>query len=76
MRVWIDRDRCTGDAQCADTCPEVFTMHDDGRTYRAYVCGAGAPTRDADAVVVPVHLEGAVVEATEECPGECIMLEP
>ena len=40
MKVWIDQELCTGDGQCADICPEVFFMHDDGRTYRAHVRNA------------------------------------
>ena len=65
MKVWIDHDLCTGDAQCADICPEVFTLRDDGQTCRCYVIQEA----------VPAALEDEVVEAAEYCPGACIFLE-
>jgi ferredoxin len=30
MKATIDRDGCIGCGACADTCPEVFRMTDDG----------------------------------------------
>ena len=33
MKVWIDQDLCTGDGLCAEICPEVFIMRDDGLAY-------------------------------------------
>lgn len=30
MRAWIDRDGCIACGLCADTCPEVFRIADDG----------------------------------------------
>lgn len=86
MKVWIDQDLCTGDAQCVEICPEVFFLHDDGGAPRCYVrevgesgCGAdGAPKLQAASgvVEVPRPLEGSVVEAADYCPGECIYVEP
>ncbi|HEV2426999.1 MAG TPA: ferredoxin [Acidimicrobiales bacterium] len=76
MKVWIDQDLCTGDGLCEEICPSVFTLLDDGL---AYVKQDGAVLNDpagAEGVaVVPVELEDAVVEASEECPGECIFIE-
>ena len=76
MKVWIDQDLCTGDGLCEEICPSVFTLLDDGL---AYVKQDGAVQNDpggAEGVaVVPVELEDAVVEASEECPGECIFIE-
>jgi ferredoxin len=76
MRVWIDQDLCTGDGLCEEICPSVFTLLDDGL---AYVKQDGAVKNDpggAEGVaVVPDELEDAVVEASEECPGECIFIE-
>jgi ferredoxin len=65
MKVWIDQELCTGDAQCVEICPEMFFGYDDGATYRCDV-------RDA---LVPPLLEPAVVEAAEYCPGSCIFVE-
>ncbi|MCH2434326.1 MAG: ferredoxin, partial [Acidimicrobiales bacterium] len=33
MKVWIDQDLCTGDGICAEICPKIFEMHDDGLAY-------------------------------------------
>ena len=85
MKVWIDQELCTGDGQCVDICPEVFFMHDDASSYRAYVrrvgesgCGPnGAPELMMAGGVseVPRPLKRSVREAARYCPGECIFLE-
>jgi ferredoxin len=67
MKVWIDQDLCTGDGLCEEICPAVFTLLDDGL---AYVKHGAEGLAD-----VPVELEDAVTEASEECPGECIFIE-
>jgi ferredoxin len=72
MKVWIDQELCTGDGQCVDICPDVFFMHDDGRTYRAHVRNAEEAGGMAS---VPRSLEAEVVEAAEDCPGTCIFVE-
>jgi len=87
MEVWIDQDLCTGDGICAEICPDIFEMHDDGL---AYVKEVGWPTMygpDAAAKGDPVYkmaaglaavtdeLLKAVIESAEECPGECIYIE-
>ena len=76
MRVWIDQDLCTGDGLCEEICPAVFTLLDDGL---AYVKEGDAVKSDpggaAGVAVVPPDQEDAVVEASEECPGECIFIE-
>jgi len=86
MKVWINQELCTGDAQCADVCPEVFFMHEGDGAYLGYVRNVGdsgcddtgAPTlrMGAGRADVPESLEAAVVEAAELCPGECIVLVP
>lgn len=83
MKVWIDQDLCTGDGLCAEICPDIFFMHDDGL---AYVKEADDPTgmgpdgpklRMATGLAtIPDSLLDAVVESAEECPGECIFIEP
>ncbi|MCD8355271.1 MAG: ferredoxin [Clostridia bacterium] len=30
MRVWIDREGCISCGQCAETCPKVFDICEDG----------------------------------------------
>ena len=76
MKVWIDQDLCTGDGLCEEIAPAVFTLLDDGL---AYVKQDGTPQNNpggaAGMADVPAELEDAVVEASEECPGECISIE-
>ena len=87
MKVWIDQDLCTGDGICAEICPDIFEMHDDGV---AYVKEVGWPTMygpDGSAKGEPAYqmaaglaavtdeLLEAVIESAEECPGECIYIE-
>ena len=76
MKVWIDQDLCTGDGLCEEIAPAVFTLLDDGL---ANVKEDGdvksEPGGSAGMAGVPADLEEAVVEASEECPGECIFIE-
>ena len=85
MKVWVDQDLCTGDGQCAEICPGVFILHDDGLAFRSYVRNAGESGYGPDGeptlkvrgarADVPQSLEAAVIEAGEYCPGECIFIE-
>ncbi len=61
MKVRIDQDACTGCEVCPDLVPDVFEM--DGDVARV-------KTED-----VPQNLEGAVQDAADECPAECIIVE-
>jgi ferredoxin len=76
MRVWIDQDLCTGDGLCVDHCPEIFVLLEDGISYDVddgRVChDPGGPEETA---FVPERLVPAVIDAAEDCPGECIFLE-
>ena len=76
MKVWIDQDLCTGDGLCEEICPSVFTLQDDGL---AYVRSADEvfnnPGGSQQLADVSPDLENAVIEASEECPGECIFVE-
>jgi ferredoxin len=76
MRVWIDQDLCTGDGLCEDHCPDVFKLLEDGI---AYVMEDGVTQNDPGGshslAFVPDRLHGQVVDAAEECPGECIFIE-
>lgn len=76
MKVWIDQDLCTGDGLCEEICPEVFTLLDDGLAYvRQGDEVLSNPGGAASQASVPNEFEASVIEASEECPGECIFIE-
>lgn len=76
MRVWIDQDLCTGDGLCEEICPDVFTLQDDGLAYVKQESNVfNSPGGSTQMAAVRADLEEAVVEAAEECPGECIFVE-
>jgi ferredoxin len=60
MKAVVNHDQCIGDSICADTCPEVFEMRDDGLAYVIV---------DGD---VPADVEAKVKEAAEACPTTAI----
>ncbi|MHB0867375.1 MAG: ferredoxin [Thermoleophilia bacterium] len=63
MKVRIEpREECLGDGICADECPEVFEMDEEGL---ATVTNA-APDES---------LRDAVQSAADECPAEIIIIE-
>jgi len=72
MKVWVDHDLCTGDGLCEEHCPQLFHM----------VNGV-SNVRDAHGVLLPYggmaeipdSLLDKVIDAAEECPGECIFIE-
>jgi ferredoxin len=76
MRVWIDQDLCTGDGLCLDHCHDVFVQLEDGI---AYVSEGGVVGNDpggaGSLAWVPRRHWQAVVDAAEDCPGECIFIE-
>ncbi len=90
MMVWIDQDLCTGDGICEEIAPDVFVARDDGlwvvkeeaAHFGATIIfddetGDGHGPEGAKGVArVPDKLMEDVIEAAEECPGECIMIEP
>jgi ferredoxin len=76
IRVWIDQDLCTGDGLCVDHCPEIFVQLEDGISYvidDGTVCNDPGGTDQA--ARVPSRLAGPVLDAAEDCPGECIFIE-
>ncbi len=87
--VWIDGDACTGAGTCSQIAPEVFHQRSDGiwavKEDSAHFGetvifdGSSTPGRGPDGLEgqarVPEVLLGSVIEAAEECPGECIYLE-
>lgn len=62
MKASIDRDGCIACGLCAETCPEVFRMADDGLA-EVYVDE------------VPEEQEDAAAEAAEDCPVNVISVE-
>ena len=86
MKVWIDQDLCTGDGICAEICPDIFEMHDDGLAYvkeAEWKSIAGPDVSRGEpllkmgeglAAIPDGHLD-AVIESAEECPGERIYIE-
>jgi len=80
MRVWIDQDLCTGDGLCVEIVPPVFVMMDDGLAYvqeddKIFAAALGNPEGALGLAIVPAGLEESVIEAADECPGECIFIE-
>lgn len=85
MKVWIDQDLCTGDGLCQEIAPDVFFDQDDGLFYvkesashfgtETRFDGVDNPAGSEGQARVPDALVEAVIEAAEECPGECIFLE-
>lgn len=85
MKVWIDQDLCTGDSLCAEICPPIFEMHDDGLAYvkETFWPDIYNGSKEKDPVYkmargladVPDKLLDAVIESAEACPGECIFIQ-
>src|SRR3954451_3380500 len=71
LRVRVDQDQCTGDGLCVQYAPDVFEFDVDGL---AYVKGDDGELRTAPgaAIDVPQGLHIAVIDAADECPGDCI----
>jgi len=62
MKATIDRSGCIGCGLCAETCPEVFRMADDG------LAEAYQPD-------VPGEVQDTAAEARDGCPVSVISLE-
>ena len=81
MKVWIDQDLCTGDGLCEEIAPDVFVLLDDGLAYvregeKIFAESEGNTEGGAGKAVVRADQEDITVESAEECPGECIFIEP
>lgn len=90
LMVWIDQDLCTGDGICEEITPDVFVGRDDGlwvvkeeskhfgRTvvFDAEDGDGHGPDGARGVARVPDALIEDTIESAEECPGECIMIEP
>jgi len=85
MKVWIDQDLCTGDGLCAELAPDVFVMHTDGLAYVKDPSwpnlmgpdgkGDGPRLQMTQAADFPDSMLDDVIQAAEDCPGECIFIE-
>lgn len=62
MKAVVIQDQCIGDAICADICPEVFEIRDDGL---AYVIMEGD---------IPADIQPSAQEAADACPTSAIEL--
>jgi ferredoxin len=71
MQVRVDQDKCTGDGLCVQYATQVFEFDIDGL---AYVKGPDGEllTAEGAEVHVPESLRLEVIDAAEQCPGECI----
>ena len=81
MKVWIDQHICTGDGICEEIAPDVFVGLDDGLYYvkdgdNIYAESEGNKEGAKGIATIPEGLLPDVIESAEECPGECIMIEP
>ncbi len=86
LMVWIDQDLCTGDGICEEIAPDVFVGRDDGlwivkeesSHFGSMIIfdGVEAPDGARGGARVPESQLEEVIESAEECPGECIMIEP
>jgi len=86
LMVWIDQDLCTGDGICEEITPDVFAGRDDGLWVvkeeqkhfgrKVVFDGEDGPDGARGMARVPDDLVEDTIESAEECPGECIMLEP
>jgi ferredoxin len=88
-KVWIDRDACMGAGTCSQKAPAVFHQRNDGTWAvkeesshfgeTVIFDGSAAPGHRPDGFEgkarVPEVLLESVIEAAEECPGECIFVE-
>jgi ferredoxin len=61
MKVFIDKELCTGCELCVSTCPDIFEMADDV-----------AVTKSED---VPDAAHDCVRQAVEDCPVTAIKIE-
>ena len=72
MKVWVDHDLCTGDGLCAEKAPAIFVLV-DGISH--VIDSNGVRLANGVAGVAPDQHIDAVLDACEDCPGECIFID-
>ena len=79
MNVWIDPLECMGAGTCEQIAPQVFVDGGDGiwtvKEDRHYFGVTRVMTSPAPARV-PDDLVDLVIDAAEQCPAECIFVDP
>lgn len=72
VRVWIDQKLCTGDGLCTQYAPDVFEFGDDGLAYVKDATDGELLTSEGSQTDVSEGLRLDVIDAADECPGNCI----
>ena len=79
MKVWIDPDLCMGAGTCEQIAPDVFHAKGDGTwVVKEHGKHFGQETifdRAGGLARVPDSQHQLVLDAAEDCPGECIFVE-
>lgn len=85
MNVWIDPHECMGAGTCEQIAPQVFHPRGDGTWVvkedaeffgtTTIFDGVGAPDGADGVARIPAMALDAVLDAAEQCPGECIYME-
>lgn len=87
--VWIDNDACMGAGTCGQLAPEVFHERSDGTwavkedashfnqtmLFDGTEGSGHGPNGFDGRARIPESLLDLVIDAAEECPGECIFVE-
>lgn len=72
VRVWIDQKLCTGDGLCTQYAPDVFEFGGDGLAYVKNATDGELLTSEGSQADVSERLRLDVIDAADECPGNCI----
>lgn len=62
LRVIVDRGRCCGYGLCAQLCPEVYKLDENGLVY-------------VESELIPEGLEEEAKEGAAACPAEALVIE-
>ncbi len=87
--VWIDADACMGAGTCSQIAPDVFHPRSDGTwavkedsahfgetvIFDGGDSAGHGPEGFEGRARIPEQLLDLVIEAAEECPGECVFVE-